>query len=161
MTGGKHVAITIVLGGLIAGTIDIGSACVINSLSPLVILQAIASGLVGKVAFTGGAAIALLGLTLQWAMSMVIAAIYLAATAARPAWRRRWISTGCIAGVVIFAVMNYLVVPLSAAPFRPPLTLHGLLTAFSAGKLFANLAAMMLFGLIVSRVTASSARAAP
>ena len=150
MTAAKQVAITIIMGGLIAGTIDIGSACVINSLSPLVILHAIASGLVGKAAFTGGAATALLGLTLQWAMSMLIAAIYLAVTASRPAWRRRWISTGCLAGVVIFAVMNYLVVPLSAAPFRPPLTPLGLLTAFSAAKFFANLAAMILFGLIIS-----------
>jgi uncharacterized membrane protein YagU involved in acid resistance len=145
----KHPAFTIVLAGLIAGTIDIGSACIINSLHPVVILHAIASGLIGKRAFTGGMSTGLLGLVLQWAMSILIAAIYVAATAARPAWRHRWVSTGSIAGVVIFAVMNYLVVPLSAAPFRPPLTVHGLLTAFSMGKFFANLAAMILFGLII------------
>jgi hypothetical protein len=150
MTPGKHPLYTIVLAGVIAGTIDIGAACLINSLQPGVILHAIASGLIGKRAFTGGLSTGVLGLVLQWAMSILIAAIYVAATAARPAWRRRWVLTGSIAGVVIFAVMNYLVVPLSAAPFRPPLTLHGLLTAFRIGKFFANLAAMILFGLIIS-----------
>lgn len=146
---GKHTASAIVVAGLIAGTLDIGAACLINALHPAVILHAIASGLIGQQAFTGGVPSALLGLALQWAMSMLIAAIYVAVTAARPARRRQWVSTGIIAGIVIFAVMNYLVVPLSAAPFRPPLTVHGLLTAFTAGKLIANLLAMILFGLII------------
>lgn len=146
---GKHTASTILVAGLIAGTIDIGAACLINGLHPVVILHAIASGLIGKRAFTGGTPSALLGLGLQWAMSILIAAIYMAVTAARPARRRRWVSTGIMAGIVIFAVMNYLVVPLSAAPFRPPLTAHGLLAAFTVGKLIANLLAMILFGLII------------
>jgi hypothetical protein len=46
---------SIFLGGFIAGTIDIGAACLINSAKPSVILQAIASGLLGKSAFGGGA----------------------------------------------------------------------------------------------------------
>jgi len=149
MTSLTRTASTIVVAGLVAGTIDIGAACAINSLDPVVILHAIASGLIGKPAFTGGMPSAALGLALQWAMSMLIAAIYLGVTAAHPARRRRWVTTGILAGIVIFAVMNYLVVPLSAAPFRPRLTVHGLLTAFTAGKLIANLLAMILFGLIV------------
>jgi hypothetical protein len=46
--------------------------------------------------------------------------------------------------------MNYLVVPLSAAPFRPHFGLHELLTAFTPYKFIANLLAMLLFGLIVA-----------
>ena len=149
MTFLRQTAAVIVVAGLVAGTIDIGAACLINSAHPLVILHAIASGLIGKSARSGGMSSAALGLALQWAMSILIAAIYMGVTAARPAWRRRWVSTGILAGIVIFAVMNYLVVPLSAAPFRPPLTVHGLLTAFSAAKLLANLLAMVLFGLII------------
>jgi hypothetical protein len=146
----RQLVLTTVTAGLVAGTIDVGAACIINSLSPVVILHAIASGLIGASARTGGLPAALLGLLLQWGMSILIAAIYLAATAVQPALRRRWIPMGIIAGAVIFAVMNYLVVPLSAAPFRPAFTLHALLTAFSVAKLTENLLAMILFGLIVA-----------
>ncbi|MGB9429458.1 MAG: hypothetical protein WCC11_06215 [Gammaproteobacteria bacterium] len=150
MKTGKYPVLTaILLGGLIGGTIDIGSAALINRFSPVVILHAIASGLIGKASFSGGAATAFLGLLLQWSMALLIAAIYMTATARIPGMRRRWRSTGIIAGVVIFIVMNYVVVPLSAAPFRPELNLHSLLTAFTPYKFVGNLLAMILFGLII------------
>jgi uncharacterized membrane protein YagU involved in acid resistance len=136
--------------GLVAGTIDIGAASLINRLSPVVILQAVASGLLGKGAFSGGAATATVGLLVQWGISILIAAIYLIVTAPWPGMRRRWRPTGLVAGVVIFVIMNYLVVPLSAAPFRPHFGLHELLTAFAPYKFIANLLAMLLFGLIVA-----------
>jgi hypothetical protein len=53
--------------------------------------------------------------------------------------------------------MNYLVVPLSAAPFRPHFALHPLLTAFTPYKLVANLLAMILFGLIIAFSTRNAA----
>ena|SRR5215831_3808589 len=136
--------------GVIAGSIDIGAASLISGLSPLVILHAVASGLLGKAAFTGGAVTALLGLLVQWGISILIAAIYLMVTAQWPGMRRRWGPTGILAGVVIFVVMNYLVVPLSAAPFRPHFSLHQLLTLFTPYKFVANLLAMILFGLIIA-----------
>jgi len=86
----------------------------------------------------------------QWGISILIAAIYLMVTAPWPGMRRRWRLTGLLAGVVIFLIMNYLVVPLSAAPFRPHFGLHQLLTAFTPYKFVANLIAMILFGLIVA-----------
>jgi hypothetical protein len=151
VTGANRSALnTIVVAGLISGTVDIGAAALINLLSPVVILQAIASGLIGQASFNGGAASALLGLLLQWAMSMLIAALYLAFTARLPHLRRRWTRTGLVAGVVIFLVMNYLVVPLSAAPFRPHLDLRALLMHFTPYKFVANLLAMVLFGLIIA-----------
>jgi hypothetical protein len=67
---------SLVYGGLIAGTIDIGAASLINTISPLVILQAIASGLLGRAAFQGGAGVMVLGLLLQWGMSILIAAFF-------------------------------------------------------------------------------------
>jgi hypothetical protein len=39
---------TMIVAGVIAGTIDIGAAALINGLSPVVILRAVASGLLGK-----------------------------------------------------------------------------------------------------------------
>jgi hypothetical protein len=141
---------TVLAAGIIAGTIDIGAASLINGLSPMVILPAVASGILGKDAFTGGTVTALLGLLVQWGISILIAAIYLMVTAPWPGMRRRWRLTGVLAGVAIFMVMNYLVVPLSAAPFRPHFSLHQLLTAFTPYKFVANLLAMILFGLIIA-----------
>lgn len=136
--------IAAVAGGWIAGTVDIGSACLINSLAPRVILQTIASGLLGAASFHDGWPAALAGLVLQWAMSMLIAAMY-GAGASRFAWVRRhpvWAGIG--SGGIIYLVMNYAVVPLSAAPFRP---------SAAPAKVLENLLAMVLFALIVAAVT--------
>jgi uncharacterized membrane protein YagU involved in acid resistance len=146
----RSLATAALFGGLIAGTIDIGAASLIYWLSPLSILRGIASGLIGKAAFNGGVATALLGLLLQWAMSILIAAIYLAVTAVRTSMRTRWRLMGACAGVVIFLVMNYLVVPLSAAPFKPHFSIEGLLSAFRPYDFVASLLAMIVFGLIIS-----------
>jgi hypothetical protein len=150
MNTGKHPMITaILLAGIIGGTIDIGSAALISGFNPVVIMHAIASGLIGKGSFTGGVGTAVLGYFLQIAMGTLIAAIYMAATRVKPALRKRWISTGSIAGVIIYFVMTYLVVPLSAAPFRPEFSLDGFIKSFKLAGFAENLLAMLLFGLII------------
>lgn len=130
--------------GLIAGTIDIFAASLINGISPLIILRAIASGLLGRAAFhgglPGGLPVPLLGLVLQWAMSLLIAAIFVFA-ARRLSWlTRRWVVGGLLYGVAVFVVMEFVVVPLSAA-MKP----H-----FTVLSLAANVLAMLLFGVIVA-----------
>ena len=146
----KYPVLTaILLGGLIGGTIDIGSAAVISGYNPVVIMHAIASGLLGKDSFSGGVPTAIAGVLLQWGMAILIAAIYMLTTAGMPALRRRWISTGIIAGVIIYFVMTYLVVPLSAAPFRPEFSWQGFVKAFTLAGFIENLLAMILFGLIL------------
>ncbi|HEV7165556.1 MAG TPA: hypothetical protein VGO35_09230 [Gammaproteobacteria bacterium] len=150
MNIGKYPVVTaILLGGLIGGTIDIGSASLISGFNPIVIMHAIASGLIGKASFSGGAATAVLGLVLQWAMAILIAAIYMGVTAKLPAMRKRWQTTGVIAGVIIYFVMTYLVVPLSAAPFRPEFSIQGFVASFKLAGFLENLLAMILFGLII------------
>ena len=131
----------ILLGGLIAGTIDIGAAALINGLSPITIMQAVASGLLGKAAFHGGPSAAALGMGLQWAMSLVIAAIFVLGARGIAILRRRWVLGGLAYGVAIFVVMNYAVMPLSAVGHAP----H-----FTALSFAENLIAMLLFGLIVA-----------
>ena len=140
----------ILLGGLVAGTVDIGSAAVINLLSPVVIMQAIASGLLGADSFKGGAGSAVAGVLLQWGMALIIAAIYVGVMSRLPELRKRWVFSGTISGVIIFFVMNYLVLPLSAAPFRPKFSLEGFEHVFKPDKFVENLIAMILFGLIVA-----------
>jgi uncharacterized membrane protein YagU involved in acid resistance len=139
----------IVTAGLVAGTIDIGAACLINMLGPIVILHAIASGVLGKPSYSGGLDTALLGLVLQWAMSIVIAAIYIAASKTIPLLARRWLSSGLAYGVAIFVVMSFVVVPLSNAWPKGPVP--------TPGKIVANLLAMLLFGVIVARFARATA----
>jgi hypothetical protein len=132
--------VAILYGGFVAGSLDVLAAALINWLNPLIIMRAIASGLLGRTAFQGGLPVAALGLLLQWAMSLLIAAIFVFA-AGRMSWlSRRWITAGLLYGVVVFVVMEYVVVPLSAAA-KP----H-----FTALSFVENLLAMLLFGLIVA-----------
>ena len=60
----------ILLGGVIAATIDIGAACVISGRSPGYILQAIAGGVLAKASFAGGLPTMMLGAVLQEAMGI-------------------------------------------------------------------------------------------
>jgi hypothetical protein len=131
----------ILLGGLIAGTVDIGAAALINWVNIPRILQAIASGALGRASFEGGARSAVVGLGLQWAMSLVIAAIFVLAARALPGLRHGWALAGLAYGVVVFAVMNYVVMPLSAIGHIP---------RFTSLTLLENLLAMLLFGLIIA-----------
>jgi hypothetical protein len=131
----------ILLGGMIAATIDIGAACLINDRSVPFILHTIAGGILGSRTYAGGNATALLGLALQELMGVLIAAIYVGAARLLPLLARRWMTAGLLYGVVIFFVMNYLVVPLSAWKHQ---------AHFSASKFMLNMAAMLLFGVIVA-----------
>jgi uncharacterized membrane protein YagU involved in acid resistance len=136
----SSLSYSILYGGLVAGTLDIGAAAMIYRLNPLIILRAIASGLLGAAAFHGGLPVSLLGLALQWAMSLLIAAIFVVA-ARHMAWMRlRWIAAGLAYGVLVFVTMEFVVVPLSAAA-KP---------RFTVASLLENVLAMLLFGLIVS-----------
>lgn len=131
----------VLLGGLVAGTLDIGAACLINKHNALIILQAIASGVLGRAAFRDGPPAAALGLLLQWAMSVLIAAIFAVAADRLAILKRRWLVSGLAYGVVIFFVMNFIVVPLSAAPFAPK---------FNLAKSLEDMLAMLLFGFVIA-----------
>jgi hypothetical protein len=137
----RSVLIAILLGGLVAGTLDIGAAALINGLGVDVIAKFIAGGLLGKSAMKGGIEIAALGVVLQWAMSLIIAAVYVLASLKLPILRTQWIACGLAYGVVIYVVMNYVVMPLSAVGHPP---------RFELVALAKNMAAMLAFGLIIA-----------
>lgn len=132
----------ILLSGFIAGTIDIGAACLINGFGPVVILHAIASGVLGKASFAGGMNTAGLGLLLQWGMSIIIAAIFVVASQMMPLLARRWLAAGLGYGAGIFIVMSFVVVPLSNAYPRPHIP--------APDKIVESLVAMLLFGVIIA-----------
>ena len=88
-------------------------------MSPVRILQSVASGLLGPDAFKGGASSAALGLLLHFFIATVAAAVYYAASRKLTALLRRPVLFGALYGVAVYVFMNHLVVPLSAVPKRP------------------------------------------
>jgi hypothetical protein len=105
--------------------LDITAAFVLYGLrgsTPLRILQSIAAGLLGAAAFKGGLPTAALGLLLHFFIATTAAAVYYAASRRLDVLLRRPVVSGVLYGVVVYVVMNYVVVPLSAIGRRPVLS---------------------------------------
>lgn len=106
-------------GGLVAGTLDIAYACLFWAIKSDVpveqILQSVASGLLGKASFEGGSATAVLGLVLHYFIALSMALAYYLASRRWPLLWRRPLLYGAAYGLLLYAIMNYVVVPLSAA----------------------------------------------
>ena len=112
----------VLAGGLAAGTLDILAAFVVYGLrgaAPLRILQSIASGLVGADAFRGGLRTAALGLALHFVIATVAAGVYYAASGRLAILVTRPVLSGLVYGIVVYVVMNFVVLPLSAVAKRP------------------------------------------
>jgi hypothetical protein len=109
----------VLAGGLVAGLLDITYACIYWGLKRNVparrIFQSVASGLLGNASFEGGWSTAVLGLGLHFLIATSMCLVYyLVARRWSLLWRR---PVGCGAGygLLLYAIMNYVVVPLSAA----------------------------------------------
>jgi len=116
----------ILVGGLIAGALDITYAFILwwlrAQVTPMQILQSVAAGLLGKASYDGGAGTAILGAFLHFFNALVIAAIFVGASRIWPVLARRATLFGPLYGIGVYLVMNYVVLPLSAFPPRtkPP-----------------------------------------
>jgi len=116
----------ILVGGLIAGALDITYAFILwwlrAQVTPMQILQSVAAGLLGKASYDGGAGTAILGAFLHFFNALVIAAIFVGASRLWPVLARRATLFGPLYGIGVYLVMNYVVLPLSAFPPRtkPP-----------------------------------------
>lgn len=104
-------------GALTVGVLDILDAFIfywLRDVSPVRILQAIASGLLGSASFQGGAATAALGLLLHFFIAGTIVAVYHLASRRLPQLAESpWIY-GPLYGLAAYFVMNLIVLPLSA-----------------------------------------------
>jgi uncharacterized membrane protein YagU involved in acid resistance len=112
----------ILLGGLIAGTLDISYAC-INSyvqrgIRPARILQSVASGALGAGAFTAGTKTAVLGLVFHFLIALTAAAVYFALSRRIKLMVTQALISGVLFGLGVFLFMNFVVLPLSAIPFK-------------------------------------------
>ncbi len=109
----------VLAGGLVAGALDIVYACVFWALKRDVpaqrILQSVAAGLLGEASFEGGWATAALGLALHFLIALSMsAAYYLVSQRWALLWQRPFLC-GAGYGLLLYAIMNHVVVPLSAA----------------------------------------------
>ena len=85
--------------------------------SPRLVLQSIASGLLGRKAYSGGAATVLLGIALHLLIAFLFALAYVVVADRWAALRRHPWLAGIAYGTIVFAVMRYIVVPLSAVAY--------------------------------------------
>jgi hypothetical protein len=107
----------ILLGGSCAGLADFlfaSTKAILNGNSPLRPWKGVASGLLGPAARDGGVEMALLGVALHFFICLVAAAL-LYLLVSRLKWiPRQWLLLAVLYGVAFLAVMNYVILPLSA-----------------------------------------------
>jgi hypothetical protein len=119
----------ILIGGLAAGLLDHLSAVHTYGWG---VSRGVASGLLGKSAFQGGAGTWALGLFLQFFIAAVAAAIYCLSSLRLRFLRDNWFVCGLFYGIAVYLVMNLIVLPLSAfplpvGPFKVSALIQGLL----------------------------------
>lgn len=113
----------IIFGGLVAGFLDGSDAVIFYGITRGVtfqrLFQFIASGLLGPRSFQGGWATVGLGVILHFTVATGAAAVYnLAALKIAVMVRRPWLC-GPAFGLMVYAFMYRVVMPLSALPRRP------------------------------------------
>ena len=107
---------------LVVGVLDAADGVVFRGLqgqNPIQVLQYIASSLLGARSFSGGLSSAGLGLVLHFAVSLVVATIYILASRRVVALRTHWMLVGLLYGAAVWAVMNLLLLPLTAVAQGP------------------------------------------
>ena len=108
---------------LIAGTADIVIACVYYPLTTGItvtrLLQGIAAGLLGAQAFAGGPATAALGLACHYGIALIWTVCFFLVYPRLPFLSRSRLLTAALYGVLVSAVMRFIVLPLSRVAPRP------------------------------------------
>lgn len=115
----RHAVYAILAGGLVAGALDLTYATVFSAFRGVPaarVFQSVASGLLGEAAYEGGFATAVLGVCLHFLIMLVAAASYFVASRRFAFLRRRPLVAGAVFGVCMYAVMTFVVLPVSAFP---------------------------------------------
>ncbi len=115
--GERNAILAIVVGGLVAGAVDLTQALLLfGGKVPL----SIAAGLIGPDAFRGGAAIYGLGVFLHFFIALSAAAIYYGVSRKLVFLRENPLVCGLFYGAAVHTVMELVVLPLSALHARGP-----------------------------------------
>ena len=135
-------------GGLIAGTLDLTAACVASWLragvTPIRVMQSVSSGLLGAESYNGGAKTAVLGVVLHFFIATTATAVFYVASRKLRFLIEQPVVWGLIYGVVVYAFMNFVVLPLSAFPQRTPPRV--------SGRIIGSLIIMFCIGLPIAAI---------
>jgi uncharacterized membrane protein YagU involved in acid resistance len=132
--------------GLIAGTLDIADSLIFNAfpgITPGMIFQYIASGLVGLRAFHWGGASVALGVVIHYFVALTWTAVFYLASRRFAILSRRPVISGLLYGVAVYLFMDLVALPLSGVP-RP------VKAVTLASRINGVLALMICIGLTVS-----------
>jgi uncharacterized membrane protein YagU involved in acid resistance len=112
----------ILAGGLLCGVLDITAAFLTwapYGVTPERVLQSVASGALGRRSFEGGWETAALGALFHFTIAFVAASVFYFASLGIATLTERPILSGIAYGVCVYAVMYWVVVPLSRVTPRP------------------------------------------
>lgn len=119
----KPLLKTIARVGLLAGTLDILSAClqayIARAITPETVLRFIASGAFGKPAFTGGWEMPLVGLLFHYIIAYSFTILFFLVYPSIKLLSKSIVLTAIVYGIFIFVVMNLLVLPLTRVTRTP------------------------------------------
>jgi hypothetical protein len=107
----------IVIGWLVCGTLDISDTLIFTWLRSRVpaehVLQFIASGVIGPTAFQQGWNSAMLGLAIHYVIALCWVTFFVLVVRRVPSLMRWGVTFGVLYGLVMYAVMNFVVVSLT------------------------------------------------
>jgi hypothetical protein len=114
----KKALLTILLAGLVAGTLDALAAIIVygpvfGKASAAGIFKGIASGAFGKTAFEDGTIMASYGIAFHYFIALSFAAFYFVVFRQTPFFKNNKVIGGIVYGIIVWLVMNLLVIPLS------------------------------------------------
>ena len=136
----------LLLGAFVIGTLDIAYAIAFwgirSGVRPGRIFQSVAAGILGPAALERGVASVALGAFLHYFIALMIVLVYW--------WASRWAAVlierpylfGAIYGLLVYAVMNYVVIPLSATS-RPRFLLSWVVCSIVVHALFVGIPAAL------------------
>jgi hypothetical protein len=110
----RSVPKAILIGAMVAALLDMVDPIIfygLRGVAPMKIPQSIASGILGRAAYSDGIPSVLLGLAAHLFIALVWATLFVLAARALPFLARHAILAGLLYGAFIYAVMYYLVLP--------------------------------------------------
>ncbi|HET6541285.1 MAG TPA: hypothetical protein VFG46_12425 [Chryseolinea sp.] len=122
---------TIILTGLLAGTLDAVAAIVVSQASPAAVFKYIASGAFGAgKAFSGGDIMIAWGVIFHYFIALSWTLLFFFIYPTLPWLKKNKYVAGLLYGIFVWVMMNRVVIPLSEIPQRP-FNLKGALTGMS------------------------------
>lgn len=128
----KLLTAKVLLAGIIVGTLDISAAMlqffIKTGKDPFIVLRFVASGVFGSTAMKGGADMIAWGFLFHYIIAMSFTVFFFWLCSRRPSLLQNRLVTGIGYGIFTWAVMRFMVVPLSLTN-KQPATLSGTLMA--------------------------------